>query len=74
LSTEEPFPGLVKEAPMKKKLKTLYLSKETVANLTHVVSGTLTLETLTTCPIQPGSLLDGCPPITTMDTTLSGGC
>lgn len=59
---------------MKKKLKTLYLSKETLANLTGVVSGTLTLTTLLTCPIQPGSLLEGCPPVTTVDTTLSGGC
>ena len=59
---------------MKKKLKSLYLSKETIATLDSVVSGTLTLTTLLTCPIQPGSLLEGCPPITTVDTTLSGGC
>lgn len=61
---------------MKKNLKALSLSKETIANLTSVAAGTSdTLGTLlTTPPIQPGSLLEGCPPITTVDTTLSGGC
>lgn len=61
---------------MKKKLKALSLSKETIANLTSVAAGTLdTLGTLLcTLPIQPGSLLEGCPPLTTIDTTLSGAC
>lgn len=61
---------------MKKKRKALSLSKETIATLNRFAAGTLeTLGTLTTTlPIQPGSLLEGCPPITTVDTTLSGGC
>jgi hypothetical protein len=57
---------------MKKKLKALYLSKETITTLTSVSAGTVTTLTCT-LPIQPGSLLDGCPPITTVDTTVSGG-
>lgn len=58
---------------MKKKLKTLHLSKETIATLAG--GDLLTLPLTLPLPIQPGSLLEACPPITTIDTAASAaGC